>query len=169
MTTITLRHTDGNQSFHVVAEPFMQADGVPFTDVLSAESIEQAFGEHGTLFGQDDDNIFSTQIVLWAFLSQALQDGKGASCAAAVEDIATYMHQTGQRAPCGDTGDYCRARAKLDLGALQHLTIGTARRLEADADDGWLWKSRHAKLVDGCTSVAAATFAAGVGWESMIT
>lgn len=151
MTTITLRPTDGNQSFHAVAEPFMQADGLPFADVLPAESIAQVFGEHGTLFGQDDDDIFSTQIVLWAFLSQALRDGKGASCAAAVEDIATYMHQTDQRVPCGDTGDYCRARAKLDLDALRRLTTGTARRLEADADEEWLWKGRHAKLVDGFT------------------
>jgi hypothetical protein len=34
------------------------------------------------LFGQDD--IYSTQIVLWAFLAQVLRDGKGAACASAV-------------------------------------------------------------------------------------
>ncbi len=149
MTTITLRPTDRNQSFHVVAEPFLQADGLPFADVLSAESVEQVFREHDALFGQDD--IFSTQIVLWAFLAQALRDGKCASCAAAVEDIATYMHQSAQRAPCGDTGDYCRARAKLDLPALRHLTTDTARQLETDAEEAWLWKGLHAKLVDGFT------------------
>ena len=149
MTTITPSPTDSNQSFCAVAEPFLQADGLPFADVLSAESIERVFREHDALFGQDD--IFSTQIVLWAFLSQALRDGKGASCTAAVEEIATYMHQRAQRAPCGDTGDYCRARAKLDLPALRRLTTDTARQLEADADEAWLWKGLHAKLVDGFT------------------
>ena len=149
MTTITPSSTGSQHSFHAVAEPFLQADGLPFADVLSAESIEQVFREHEALFGQDD--IFSTQIVLWAFLAQALRDGKGSSCAAAVEDIATYMHQSGQRAPCGDTGDYCRARAKLDLPAVRRLTTGTARQLETDADETWLWKGRHAKLVDGFT------------------
>jgi len=149
MTTITPSSTGSQHSFHAVAEPFLQADGLPFADVLSAEFIEQVFREHKALFGQDD--IFSTQIVLWAFLAQALRDGKGSSCAAVVEDIATYMHQSGQRAPCGDTGDYCRARAKLDLLALRRLTIETAWQLEADADAAWLWKGRHAKLVDGFT------------------
>ncbi len=149
MTTITPDRVKHHHSFNAVAESFLQADGLPFADVLSAGSIEQVFRQRGTLFGQDD--IFSTQIVLWAFLAQALQDGKGASCAAAVEDIATYMHQTDQPAPCGDTGDYCRARAKLDLRALRSLTTDAARQLEAGAEDAWLWKSRHAKLVDGFT------------------
>ena len=149
MTTITLRPTDSNHSFYAVAEPFLQDDGLPFADVLSAQFIEQVFRDRNALFGQED--IFSTQVVLWAFLAQSLRDGKGASCAAAVEDIATYMHQVDQPAPCGDTGDYCRARAKLDPAALRHLTVETARRLEAAADEAWLWKGLHAKLVDGFT------------------
>ena len=149
MITITPNSADHHHSFHAVAESFLQADGLPFADVLSAGSIEQVFRQRSALFGQED--IFSTQIVLWAFLAQALQDGKGASCAAAVEDIATYMHQTSQPAPCGDTGDYCRARAKLDLRALRRLTTDASRQLEAGAEDAWLWKSRHAKLVDGFT------------------
>ena len=97
MITITPESVDHHHSFHAVAESFLQADGLPFADVLSAQSIEQIFRQHDALFGQED--IFSTQIVLWAFLAQALQDGKGASCAAAVEDIATYMHQTDQPSP----------------------------------------------------------------------
>ncbi len=149
MITITPNPNDSNHSFHAVAEPFLQADGLPFADVLTAESIERVFRDHGALFGQDD--IFSTQIVLWAFLGQALRDGKGASCAAAVEDIATHMCQSDRPAPCGDTGDYCRARAKLDLPAVSNLTIDTALRLEADAPEAWLWKGHHAKLIDGFT------------------
>jgi putative transposase len=151
MNTLPLDSTVRNQSFHAVAESFLHDDGLPFSDVLSAESIAKVFRDRDALFGQDEEDIYSTQIVLWAFLAQSLRDGKGASCAAAVEDIATYMHQSGQRAPCGDTGDYCRARAKLDLRALRRLTTGTARQLEADAEEAWLWKGLHAKLVDGFT------------------
>jgi len=149
MTTITLDPTGCNHSFHAVAESFLQDDGLPFADVLSAQFIEQVFRDHNALFGEED--IYSTQIVLWAFLAQSLQDGKGASCAAAVEDIATYMHQVDRPAPCGDTGDYCRARAKLDQAALRGLMVATARRLETAADEDWLWKGRHSKLVDGFT------------------
>ncbi|GAG29224.1 unnamed protein product, partial [marine sediment metagenome] len=70
-----------------MAEPFLQQSGLPFAEVLTGEAIERAFAQHGALFAQED--IFSTSIVLWAFLAQVLRGGKGAACAAAVADIAT--------------------------------------------------------------------------------
>jgi putative transposase len=138
-----------NNRFDAVAEPFLQRPGLPFAEVLTAEAIERAFSENGSLFGQED--IFSTQIVLWAFLAQVLRDGKGAACAAAVADIATYMQQTGGQVPSGDTGDYCRARSKLDLAALHRLTTQGAEQLGDGADPSWLWHGLHAKLIDGFT------------------
>jgi putative transposase len=138
-------------SFALIAASFLQDEGLPFADVLSAETIRQAFADQDGLFAQDEENIFSTELVLWAFLAQCLRDGKGAACSAAVADIATYLLQTGQRQPCGDTGDYCRARAKLSLPALRRLVFDSARQLEDRAPTSWLWRHRHAKLVDGCT------------------
>jgi putative transposase len=135
--------------FTTVAEPFLQQRGLPFAEVLTAEAIERAFAQHNALFGQDD--IFSTSIVLWAFLAQVLRDGKGAACAAAVADVATYMQQTGGRVPSGDTGDYCRARSKLDLTVLRGLVAEVAQQLEDGADSSWRWHGLHAKLVDGFT------------------
>jgi len=143
-------HRTGHKNnFKVIAEPFLQGEGLPFADVLDAELIQRTFRQEAALFAQDD--LFSTEIVLWAFLAQSLRDGKGAACSAAVSDIATYMLQTGQTPPSGDTGDYCRARAKLSLPALRHLVTESAGRLERDIDESWLWKGHHAKLVDGFT------------------
>ena len=135
--------------FDAVAEPFLQQPGLPFAHVLSADAIEQAFARGDALFGQND--IYSTQIVLWAFLAQVLRGGKGAACAAAVADVATYLQQTGGCAPSGDTGDYCRARSKLDLAALRSLAGQAARQLENGADPSWLWHGLHTKLIDGFT------------------
>jgi hypothetical protein len=149
MGNVTTPRTPHKNEFDVVAEPFAQNEGLRFADVLDAESIEHVFREENALFGQND--IFSTSIVLWAFLAQTLRDGKGAACAAAVADIATYMLQTHRRPPSGDTGDYCRARAKLSLSALRRLVVASGRQLERDADPHWLWKGLHAKLVDGFT------------------
>ncbi|HEV56765.1 MAG TPA: IS4 family transposase, partial [Phycisphaerales bacterium] len=139
----------GKAGFHPVAAPFLDQPGLPFADALSAADIQQAFAERHALFATHAT--FSTPIVLWAFLAQALKDGKGAACAAAVADIATYMQQVGGPVPCGDTGDYCRARAKLDLEALRCLTVQTARRLESQADRSWLFHGLHPKLIDGFT------------------
>jgi hypothetical protein len=149
MYTITAGSSIGNNGFDAVADAFLQKQGLPFAEVLSAPIIERAFADRRALFGQD--TVFSTQSVLWAFLAQVLRDGKGAACASAVAEIATYMQQTGRRAPSGDTGDYCRARAKLDLAALRDLASQAARQLDQQALEPWLWHGRVAKLVDGFT------------------
>jgi len=139
----------GKHSFDRVADVFLRDQGLPFAQVLSARDIEQAFTENGALFGQED--IFSTQIVLWAFLAQVLRDGKGAACAAAVADIATYMQQTGGAVPSGDTGDYCRARAKLDRSTMRRLARRAGRQLDERVPAEWLWHGLRARLVDGFT------------------
>lgn len=149
MTTLNTSAKSFKKRFDVITQPFLQEAGLPFASVLDAEAIQQAFREQESLFGQED--VFSTEIVLWAFLAQTLRDGKGAACTAAVADIATYMLQTGQRPPSGDTGDYCRARAKLNLQALQNLVRQSAGHLENRANPAWIWKGLHAKLVDGFT------------------
>lgn len=144
----TPRNLRGDR-FDTVADSFLQQSGLPFCNVLSGERIEQIFAKHDGLFGEDD--IFSTSIVLWAFLAQVLRGGKGAACAAAVADIATYMQQTGGGVPCGDTGDYCRARSKLNPAALRELVSEAAQQLQEQAKDAWLWHGLHAKLIDGFT------------------
>jgi len=149
MTSLSTSRTNGKNPFTVMANSFLQDSGLPFAGVLDAEAIQRVFQEEEGLFGQEA--LFSTQLVLWAFLAQTLRDGKGVACTAAVADMATYLLQTGQRPPSGDTGDYCRARAKLKLPALQRLVREVSGQLEDRADTGWLWKGLHAKLVDGFT------------------
>jgi hypothetical protein len=143
------RRSPRKNRFDTVAEPFLQQSGLPFAGVLTGETIERAFAQHDGLFAADD--IYSTPIVLWAFLAQVLRGGKGAACAAAVADIATYMQQTDGRVPSGNTGDYCRARSKLNLRALRGLVVETARQLQEGAEVSWRWHGLHAKLIDGFT------------------
>jgi len=149
MTSLSTPPMRGKNTFSVIADSFLDDPGLPFASVLDAAAIRRVFREEEALFGQDD--LFSTEIVLWAFLAQMLRDGKGVACTSAVADIATYLLQTGQRPPSGDTGDYCRARAKLKVTALQRLVREAAGQLEDGADAAWLWKGLHAKLVDGFT------------------
>jgi len=149
MGTLPVLTDAGNAGFQDILQPFLQQPGLPFADVLDPQTIHRAFVERDALFATDA--VFTTSVVLWAFLAQTLRDGKGAACAAAVADIATYTQQTQRPMPSGDTGDYCRARAKLDPEALRALVRQSARQLADDSRDDWLWRSRHAKLVDGFT------------------
>ena len=59
--------------------------------MLPAAEIERIFRRHDALFGDTDNAVYNTAIVLWAFLAQALADGKMRSCAAAVARVASLQ------------------------------------------------------------------------------
>ena len=149
MSTITHSTETAKNDFLSITDAFLGQPGLPFTDVLPASRIAEIFEEEDAMFGEDA--IFSTPVVLWAFLAQTLRDRKMASCHAAVEDIIVHKIQSCLQPPCGDTGDYCRARAKLDENALRRLAVEMAETLQQNIDAKHLWKGRHAKLVDGFT------------------
>ena len=58
-----------SSGFRRVVDVFLAGEGLPFSQVLSAERIERICGSHGCLFGRH--GIYSTPVVLWAFLSLA--------------------------------------------------------------------------------------------------
>lgn len=139
-----------SRSFQKIVDAFLGGKGLPFADVLSAERIERVFQKQGCLFGLH--GVYSSAIMVWSFLSQVLRDGKEASCQAAVARVVSYCQMQGLQAPTDDTGDYCRARAKLSPDALRDLSCEVADEMEQQAEPKWLWKGRlHAKLVDGFT------------------
>jgi hypothetical protein len=135
--------------FQRVVDCFLSSPGLPFASVLSADRIERIFKKHDNLFGLD--RIYSTMVVLWSFLGQVLRDKKEASCQAAVARVVVFQQQRGAPVPTTDTGDYCKARLKLSEAALHDLTIEVAEEVEDRADSTWLWKGKHAKLIDGFT------------------
>jgi hypothetical protein len=140
----------GSGSFQKVADAFLAGEGLPFAGILSAQRIERVFAKHRCSFGRH--GIYTSAIMVWAFLSQVLRDGKEASCQASVARVVSYCQQAKITVPTSDTGDYCRARAKLSEAALRDLSCELAEELESQADESWLWKNKHhAKLIDGFT------------------
>lgn len=138
-----------SNSFQRIADAFLARSGLPFAEVLSAERIERIFAKQGNLFGVGA--IYSTAVMVWSFLGQVLRDGKEASCQSAVARVVTHCGRQGTAAPTADTGDYCKARAKLSEAALRDLTREVAAETGQRADANWLWKGFQAKLIDGFT------------------
>jgi len=149
MRNVTESSSSASGKFQQVVAAFLAQPGLPFSGVLSAERIERVFAKHQNLFAMN--GIYSTVNVLWAFLGQVLRDGKEAACQAAVAAITAHRLAVGLATPTSDTGDYCKARAKLSEVALRDLTVEIANELEERAEAPWLWKKWHAKLVDGFT------------------
>jgi len=146
-----------SRRFQLVLASFQQRGGLPFADVLSESQIESAFAEEGALFAQAEEDVYTPAVTLWGFLSQALFKGEQRSCLAAVSRIVVLLVALGRPRPSDNTGDYCRARAKLPERAIQRLVLETAGRLERQVPADWLWHGRHVKLVDGTTTTAADT------------
>jgi putative transposase len=130
--------------------PFLQAEGLPFAEVLTADDIEAAFDDADVSFGQTTRSFWTPALTLWTFLSQVLHGIK--SCRAAVARAFVAMALT--RPPASlDTGNYCRARAKLPTALLQKLTLQVGDALEDAAPAAWLWRrQKRVLLVDGFTA-----------------
>ena len=137
--------------FGLIQASFLQSEGLPFADVLPEDEIQQAFAEEGVDFAQEEDEIYTPPLTLWAFLSQVLHKGAQRSCVAAVSRVVVLLVALG-REPCAkNTGAYCRARAKLPEKVIERLAVDVARGCEAQVPQGWLWHQRHVKMIDGTT------------------
>src|ERR1700704_1955510 len=136
--------------FRLVLASFLQQPGMAFADALPEDRIQAAFDEQGVAFAQEEGEIYTPQLTLWAFLSQVLHKGEQRSCVAAVSRVVVLMVALGR--DCSDnTGAYCRARAKLPLVVVERLTLQVADGCEQRLPQRWLWKGRHVNLVDGTT------------------
>src|SRR4051794_26795609 len=86
---------------------FLQDGDLPFTDVLTEESIAQALSAIGGWL----DRIFSPLVTLSVFLGQVLSAAP--SCRAPVPRLIAHRLAHGQT-PCSpETGAYCQARKRL--------------------------------------------------------
>jgi hypothetical protein len=145
------------KSFQLVQNAFLQSEGLPFADVLPEEEIREAFLAANACFAQDEDDIYTPAVTLWAWLSQTLHAGALRSCAAAVARVGVLCVMLNRQPPSPDTGDYCRARAKLPERVLEQLVYRVGDALESRVPADWLWQGRHVKIADGTTLLAPDT------------
>jgi hypothetical protein len=136
-------------TFRQLLNGFVQANDLPFRDVLTAAQIEQAAAAEQVSFGTGADDVYSVPLTLWAFIAQVVSNQK--SCVAAVARVLVLLTTLGRK-PChAGTGAYCKARAKLPEAFLRRLVCAVGRQLEAETPCAWRWHGRVVKLVDGST------------------
>ena len=139
------------QRFRLVPLSVLQAAGLPFFDVLSEEAIQSAFDEQDCSFAQEDDDVYTPAVTLWAFLSQVLHQKEQRSCLAAVSRVLVLMVALGREACAKNSGAYCKARAKLSEVVIERLALEVAQGCEKAIPRHWLWHGHHVKLADGTT------------------
>ena len=142
---------NSNLGFSVFDQLSYSDSSLPFGNVLSADHIREIFAESDDLFGYGECDLWNTGLTLWSFIGQVLQDGKQRSCNAAVTNATRYMIEHGNEPPGPDSGEYCRARHKLNAEALKKLVRDIANGVSLATPDRWLWQGKNVKLVDGFT------------------
>jgi putative transposase len=138
-----------NLGFSVFDHIFHSDSSLAFGNVLSADRIREMFADSGALFGYGENDSWNTGVTLWSFICQVLQDGKQSSCNAAVTNATRYMLEHGMTPPSPDSGEYCRARNKLDVKVLRQIVCDIAGKMSQQTPEHWLWHGKDVKLVDG--------------------
>jgi len=139
------------QRFRLVLSSVLLEGGLPFSKILTEEEIDEVFDQEASRFAQEEDDIYTPSVTLWAFLSQVLHKGEQRSCLAAVSRVIVLLAALGREPCANNSGAYCKARAKLSETVLMRLTTHVAIGCEKEVPPAWLWKGRHVKLVDGTT------------------
>jgi Transposase DDE domain len=131
---------------------FAEAAGLPFAGCLPAGAVEDAVRSEGVCFR---DRLYPPAVTVWVFLSQVLDAAH--CCRQAVARFLAWRVGQGL-APCSaDAGAYCKARGRLPEGLLARLARDAGRRPVDEAPDGWRWRGRTVKVVDGTTIALADT------------
>ena len=138
--------------FKSILQSFAQGPGLPLRDVLTEEIIHGAVeAERVASFG----TIYTTALVVWAFVTQALT--KDQTCLAAVVRISAALTAAGQPLCSSGTGAYCKARQKLPEALLRRLTYDIGNAVEDQVPAAWRWQGRRTLLIDGTTLSAPDT------------
>jgi len=125
---------------------FAQVPGLPFSGVLTAESVQEALrAEH--VHGHDC--IYTPLITVRMLLSQAMDPDP--SLRQAVSRLLAERAAEGRGSISADTGAYSQARQRLPEGVLQRLSQQVGAHLLQEAPAPWRWRGRDVKIVDGTT------------------
>src|SRR5579871_519481 len=145
-----MRHSNRaafREQVNFLRRQFLQDGGLPFTDVLTREGIEQALTASNTTWL---DRIFSPLVTLWVFLGQVLSGDP--SCRAAVARLIAHRASLGQKPCSSESGAYCQARKRLPERFFAAVARLVGRNLDERVDRRWLWKGRRVCLFDGTTA-----------------
>lgn len=132
--------------FEFLKHQFLQDGGLPLTDILSRETLEEAVD---TIEFAWKDRIYTPVMTLWVFLGQVLCADH--SCRAAVARLIAHRVSQGLDACSSITGAYCQARSRLPEKFFSTVTRHVGRSLDAQAHANWLWKGRRVYMFDGTT------------------
>lgn len=130
-----------------VAKHVKKVDANHFFNLLTSARLLDRVESH---LPEHRERKFPPTVTLAMFLGQVMSaDG---SCQNAVDEALVTRLLSGMDPGSASTSAYCQARARLPELMVSTLAQHTAVLLNESTPQGWLWRGRHVKLVDGTTA-----------------
>ena len=125
---------------------FLQSGREALFNVLPAQELMRAVQEEIDLWR---DRLYPPLVVLRLFVEQVLHAEH--ACQDVVVRYASERVAQGEAQISLSTGPYCNARLRLPLGLVVRLGKRVGERLQDGCAQGWKWRGRSVKIVDGTT------------------
>jgi hypothetical protein len=127
-----------------ISRSVREIEAVDFFNLLTGgELLEMT----DSLMPAHRERLYPPTVALSMFMGQVLdEDG---SCQKAVDSWAGQRVAEGLSVQSVNTGAYCKARQRLPVTMVSTLARHTGKVLSERAQNGWRWRGRCVKLVDG--------------------
>lgn len=125
---------------------FLQSGREKLFNVLPAQELARAVQEE---VGVWRDRRYAPLVALRLFVEQVLHTDH--ACQDVVVRYASERVAQGEAQVSLSTGPYCNARQRLPLRLVERLGKRVGERLQDGCAQGWRWRGRSVKIVDGTT------------------
>lgn len=123
-----------------------QSDSYAFFNVLTSDALLSQIEAH---LPEHRERLFPPTETLSMFLAQAMSADR--SCQYIVNQAAIHRVAGGLSAPSTHTGGYCRARQRLPLNMVSHLSLHLGSLIDTQVPKAWRWQGRRVRIIDGTT------------------
>jgi hypothetical protein len=117
-----------------------------FFNLLTSDALLDKVEE---LLPEHRERLYPPTETLSMFLAQAMSADR--SCQNIVNQASLQRLCGGLTAGSTHTGGYCRARQRLPLQMVSHLTRYLGKHIDQHIPNEWCWQGRRVRIVDGTT------------------
>jgi len=117
-----------------------------FFNLLTSDALLDKVEE---LLPEHRERLYPPTETLSMFLAQAMSADR--SCQNIVNQATLHRLVGGLAARSTHTGGYCRARQRLPLAMIAHLTQHLGNQIDEQLPSEWRWQGRRVRIIDGTT------------------
>lgn len=141
-----ITHTNNKHQLNRIQVYRENSNSYGFFNLLTSDALLDKVEE---LLPEHRERLYPPTETLSMFLAQAMSADR--SCQNIVNQTVLQRLCGGLSVSSTHTGGYCRARQRLPLDMVSHLTRYLGEQLCSRLPNEWLWQGRRVRIIDGTT------------------